>query len=65
MENNQKAELIITALQQRIGELTTNYETQIAILRAEITMLAQEQKDKQNATQQYNEELISKMSLNN
>ena len=65
MDNLQKAELIITALQQRIGELTTNYETQIAILRAEITMLAQEQEDKQNATQQYNEELISKMSLNN
>ena len=33
----EKAELIITALQQRIGEIVSNYETQIAILRAEIT----------------------------
>ena len=34
-----KAELIITALQQRIGEIVSQYETQIAILRAEITQL--------------------------
>ena len=34
-----KAELIITALQQRIGELVSNYETQIALYRAEITQL--------------------------
>ncbi len=36
-----KAELVVTALQQRIGELVSNYETQIAILRAEITQLMQ------------------------
>ena len=35
----EKAELVITALQQRIGEIVSNYETQIAILRAEITQL--------------------------
>lgn len=34
-----KAELVITALQQRIGEIVANYETQIAILRAELTQL--------------------------
>jgi len=34
-----KAELIITALQQRMGEIVANYETQIAILRAELTQL--------------------------
>ena len=34
-----KAELVITALQQRIGEIVSNYETQMAILRAEITQL--------------------------
>jgi hypothetical protein len=34
-----KAELVITALQQRIGEIVSSYETQIAILRAEITQL--------------------------
>ena len=34
-----KAELIITALQQRIGEITANYEGQIASLRADLTQL--------------------------
>jgi hypothetical protein len=32
-----KYDLIITALQQRIGEIVSNYETQIAILRADLT----------------------------
>jgi hypothetical protein len=32
-----KAELVILALQQRIGEIVSNYETQIAILRADYT----------------------------
>jgi len=44
----EKAELVITALQQRIGELVSNYETQIAILRAEITILMN-QKQKKNS----------------
>ena len=35
-----KHDLVITALQQRIGELVSNYETQIAILRAELTEAA-------------------------
>lgn len=39
----EKAELVISALQQRIGELVSNYETHIAILRAEITQLQQAQ----------------------
>jgi hypothetical protein len=39
----EKAELVISALQQRIGELVSNYETHIAILRAEITQLQKEQ----------------------
>jgi hypothetical protein len=34
-----RAELVVTALQQRIGELVSQYETHIAILRAEITQL--------------------------
>jgi len=42
----EKAELVITALQQRIGEIVSNYETQIAILRAEITQLM----DKDNSS---------------
>ena len=37
----EKAELVITALQQRIGEIVSNYETQVAILRAEITQMAE------------------------
>jgi phage host-nuclease inhibitor protein Gam len=41
----EKAELVITAMQQRIGEIVSTYETQIAILRAEITQLM----DKKNA----------------
>ena len=40
-----KAELVITALQQRIGEIVSNYETQVAILRAEITQLMKKAKD--------------------
>lgn len=36
----EKAELVITALQQRIGEIVSNYETQVAFLRAELTELS-------------------------
>jgi hypothetical protein len=50
-----KAELVITALQQRIGELVSNYETQIAILRAEITQLMD--KAKNEALQEYSDSL--------
>lgn len=53
----EKAELIITALQQRIGEIVSNYETQIAILRAEITKLVNEKEQKNEAVQNYQEHL--------
>lgn len=46
----EKVELVITALQQRIGELVTNYETQIAILRAEITQLMEKDAKEAPAT---------------
>ena len=52
-----RAELIITALQQRIGEIVSNYETQIAILRAEITNLMEEKDAKTEAVQDYSERL--------
>ena len=39
MNSEEKAELIIKALQQRIGEIVSQYETHIAVLRAEITEL--------------------------
>jgi hypothetical protein len=37
-----KAQLVVTALQQRIGEIVSNYETQIAILRADYTNVLEE-----------------------
>ncbi len=52
-----KAELIITALQQRIGEIVSNYETQIAILRAEVTKLVEEKEAKVEAVKEYEEQL--------
>lgn len=53
----EKAELIITALQQRIGEIVSNYETQIAILRAELTSIVEERDAKEEATKAYSEHL--------
>lgn len=53
----EKAELIITALQQRIGEIVSNYETQIAILRAEVTKLMEERDAKTEAKEAYTEHL--------
>jgi len=52
-----KAELIITALQQRIGEIVSNYETQIAILRAELTQLSQDKENKEKAIKDYEDSL--------
>lgn len=39
-----KAELVIAALQERIGQMSVAYETQVAFLRAEITQLTDELK---------------------
>lgn len=50
---SEKAELIITALQQRIGELVSNYETQVAILRADLTQLMDEKNAKEEAIKDY------------
>ena len=52
-----KAELVITALQQRMGELVANYEIQIAMLRAEVTILMEERESKNEAIQTYSEHL--------
>jgi len=57
----EKAELIIAALQQRIGEVVSNYETQIAFLRAEITTILEEQQNKDMAADQYNQSLMNKI----
>ena len=53
----EKAELVITALQQRIGEIVSNYETQIAFLRAEITKLIEEKDAKVEAIKAYEDHL--------
>jgi uncharacterized small protein (DUF1192 family) len=60
MEN--KAELIIMALQQRIGELVSNYETQVAVLRAEITQYSQEKEEKKAAAEDYANSLEEKIA---
>lgn len=41
----EKVELVVQALQQRIGEIVSQYETHVAILRAEITQMAEKNKD--------------------
>lgn len=51
----ERAELVIAALQQRIGELVSNYETQIAVLRADLTQLSQQKEDKEKAIEEYSE----------
>lgn len=53
----EKVELVVAALQQRIGELVVGYETQIASLRADITMLIDNQEKKDEAVQKYSEHL--------
>jgi sRNA-binding carbon storage regulator CsrA len=53
----EKSELVIMALQQRIGELVSNYETQIAILRAEITQLVNEKNEHEKSLQEYSDSL--------
>jgi len=53
----EKAELVITALQERIGQLVANYETQIAILRAELTQHINKEKEKQKAESEYSEKI--------
>jgi hypothetical protein len=50
-------ELIISALQQRIGEIVSNYETQIAVLRAEITQIVQNDEDKLRAVKEFEDSL--------
>jgi hypothetical protein len=47
-----KVELVITALQQRIGELVSNYETQVAVLRAELTQMSEQIKSQEVPAEQ-------------
>ena len=59
----EKAELVVAALQQRIGELVSNYETQVAILRAEITKLVNDQHEKEQAAAKYSDEIAEKAGI--
>ena len=59
----EKAELVVTALQQRIGELVSGYEIQIAVLRAEITKLVNEKQEKEKASESYSNEIATKIGL--
>jgi restriction endonuclease S subunit len=52
-----KAELMLIALQQRIGELVSGYESQIALLRAELTELIKEKEEREKAIQEYSSSL--------
>ncbi len=47
-----KIELVVQALQERIGEIVSQYETHIAILRAEITQLSEGNKSKEVPAEQ-------------
>jgi hypothetical protein len=57
-----KNELIVLALQQRIGELVSMYEIQIASLRAEITNFINDQKNKEDEAIKYSNEIAAKLS---
>jgi restriction endonuclease S subunit len=54
---SEKAELVVMVLQQRIGEIVSNYETQVAILRAEVTQLMEEKDAKKKAEDEYSSSL--------
>lgn len=55
-----KEEMVISALQERIGQLVVGYESQIAFLRAELTSLINNEKEKQEAVEKYSQN-ISRM----
>lgn len=56
-----KAELVIAALKQRIGEIVSNYETQLALVRAELTVLMEQQEAKEKETIDYAEYIEKKV----
>ncbi len=57
----EKSQLIISAMQERIGQLAANYELQIAMLRAELTVLSNQSEEKQKALKDYSDSIESKM----
>lgn len=61
----EKTELIITALQQRIGEMSAQFELEKAILRAEYTELKNsfDELNKQKAIDEYSQEVTQKAGI--
>ncbi len=60
-----KEELVITALQQRIGELSAEYEMKIAMLRAELTAMIDLQNEKEKASTEYSKSIEDLIEGNN
>jgi hypothetical protein len=61
----EKAELIITALQQRIGEMAAQFELEKAMLRAEYTELKNsfDELNNQKALDEYSQEVSQKAGI--
>jgi hypothetical protein len=57
-----KEELIITAMQQRIAEMVADYELKISILRAELTIMSDAQREKEKALEEYSKGIENKIS---
>jgi hypothetical protein len=57
-----KEELIITAMQQRIAELVADYELKISILRADLTIMAEAENEREKAIDQYSKDIESKIA---
>ncbi len=60
-----KEQLVITALQERIGQISAHYELQIAVLRAELTNLTDLQNEKKEAVEEYSKSIESLIGENN
>jgi len=56
-----REELVIIALQEKIGQMAANYELQIALLRAELTKITNDKLEKEKAIEEYSKEITSKL----
>jgi hypothetical protein len=59
----EKNELIITALQQRIGQLVANYEMDLALIRAEYTQSQDINNEKDETIKDYSKSLEEKAQI--
>lgn len=56
-----REELVISALQEKIGQMAASYELQIAFLRAELTKITNDEMEKEKAIDSYSKEIESKL----